>query len=167
MAKAPTAYRPCAGVMLFNPQGLIFVAQRIDNPGPAWQMPQGGVDKGEDPRETAVRELGEEIGVAPDKVEIVAEHPEWLRYDLPDELIGDLWKGKYRGQEQKWFCARFLGVDADIDIETEHPEFNAWRWAEIESLPDLIVPFKRDLYAELVAAFAPIVRQATGYSRSQ
>lgn len=159
MGKTPTAYRPCAGVMLFNAQGRVFVAQRIDNPGPAWQMPQGGVDKGEDPRETAVRELGEEIGVAPDQVEIVAEHPEWLRYDLPADLIGKLWKGKYRGQRQKWYCARFLGTDADIDIETPHPEFSAWRWAAIETLPDLIVPFKRDLYAQIVAAFAPVIAE--------
>ncbi len=153
MASEPTAYRPCAGVMLVNHDGLIFVGARIDNPGDAWQMPQGGIDKGEDPLAAAFREMEEEIGTA--KAELVAESSTWLTYDLPPELMGKMWKGKYRGQKQKWFLMRFTGSDADINIETKHPEFRAWKWAQVRALPDLIVPFKRDLYAALVSEFEP------------
>lgn len=152
-AAPPTAYRPCVGAMILNGEGRVFIAQRIDTPGDAWQMPQGGIDRDEYPRAAIFRELEEEIGVKAHLLEILAEHPEWLRYDLPDHLLGVLWKGRYRGQEQKWFAMRFLGADADIDLRTTHPEFSRWRWAAIEELPDLIVPFKRALYKQVVDAF--------------
>lgn len=154
-AKTDLPYRKCAGLMLVNDQGLVFVARRKDTPD-AWQMPQGGIDKGETPHEAALRELEEEIGTA--KAEIVAESTQWLRYDLPDDLIGKVWKGKYRGQEQKWFLLRFTGEDADIDIATRHPEFDAWKWAPVDELPSLIVAFKRPIYEALVAEFGPRVK---------
>lgn len=154
-AKTDLPYRKCAGLMLVNDQGLVFVARRKDTPD-AWQMPQGGIDKGETPHEAALRELEEEIGTA--KAEIVAESSQWLRYDLPDDLIGKVWKGKYRGQEQKWFLLRFTGSDADIDIATRHPEFDAWKWAPVDELPSLIVAFKRPIYEALVAEFGPRVK---------
>lgn len=148
-------YRPCVGIMLINPAGLVFVGQRIDNLVEAWQMPQGGIDPGESPEVAALRELGEEIGT--DKAEIVAESRDWLTYDLPVELVPKVWKGRYRGQRQKWYAMRFLGCDADIRIETEHPEFGAWRWAEYRTLPELIVPFKRALYEDIVSEFTPVL----------
>jgi putative (di)nucleoside polyphosphate hydrolase len=144
-------YRPCVGIMLLNAVNEVFVAQRIDAIAEAWQMPQGGIDKGEEPAEAAMRELLEEIGT--NNAEIIAEHPEWIPYDLPEHLVGRLWKGRYRGQTQKWFAMRFLGDDADIDIDTAEPEFNAWRWAPMGDLVDLAVPFKRHVYADLVEAF--------------
>ena len=152
----PTAYRPCVGIVLVNREGRVFVAARIDNPADAWQMPQGGIDKDEDPRQAALRELGEEIGTA--NAEIVAESEGWMRYDLPPELIGKLWRGKYRGQAQKWYVMRFLGEDGEIDIATAHPEFRAWKWVPFEQVPELIVPFKRDLYARLVESFGDVVK---------
>jgi putative (di)nucleoside polyphosphate hydrolase len=151
-------YRPCAGIMLFNDQGRVFVARRIDMVSEAWQMPQGGIDSGEDPETAAFRELGEEIGTA--SAEIMAVTEDWLDYDLPDELLGKLWGGRYRGQRQKWFAMRFLGTDSDINIDTENPEFSEWKWAELSELPDLIVPFKRGLYSELVQRFAHLVDEA-------
>lgn len=147
-------YRPCAGVMLLNREGRVFVGQRIDNTLEAWQMPQGGIDPGEDARDAAVRELGEETGVTRDQVSLIAEASEELFYDLPPELVGKVWKGKYRGQRQRWFLFRFDGEDSDIRIDTAHPEFRAWRWAEPADLPRLIVPFKRALYEDVLAAFA-------------
>ncbi len=147
-------YRPCAGVMLMNRDGRVFVGQRIDPTLEAWQMPQGGIDPGEDARTAAIRELGEEVGVGPELVTVVAEAPEELLYDLPPELIGKVWKGKYRGQRQRWFLLRFEGEDSDIRIDTAHPEFRAWRWVEPEELPRVIVPFKRRLYEDVLAAFA-------------
>lgn len=147
-------YRPCAGVMLLNRDGKVFVGQRIDTSVEAWQMPQGGIDEGEDAEEAALRELGEEIGVTPDKVALIAVAPHALFYDLPPELIGKVWKGKWRGQRQRWFLYRFLGEDRDIDIATRHPEFNAWRWIDPADLPRLIVPFKKALYEQVLAAFA-------------
>jgi len=147
-------YRPCAGVMLLNRDGRVFVGQRIDNTLEAWQMPQGGIDPGEDAHAAAIRELGEETGVTPDKVLLIAEAGEELFYDLPPELIGKVWKGKYRGQRQRWFLFRFEGSDDDIRIDTKHPEFRAWRWAVPGDLPGLIVPFKRELYEQVLAAFA-------------
>ncbi|WP_375272144.1 RNA pyrophosphohydrolase [Sphingomonas sp.] len=147
-------YRPCAGVMLVNRDGRVFVGQRIDNTLEAWQMPQGGIDQGEDARAAAIRELGEETGVTPDKVSLIAEAPDELLYDLPPDLVGKVWKGKYRGQRQRWFLFRFTGEDSDIRIDTAHPEFRAWRWAEPADLPRLIVPFKRALYEDVLAAFA-------------
>jgi len=150
---APLPYRPGAGVMLLNREGRIFVAQRIDNAADAWQMPQGGLDEGEDPEEGALRELEEETGISRDKVELVARCPVELTYDLPDELVGRLWRGKWRGQKQHWFLMRFLGEDSDVNIATEHPEFRAWRWAYPAELTELIVPFKRKLYEDLLQAF--------------
>ena len=144
-------YRAGVGIMLFNSEGHVFVAKRIDTTSEAWQMPQGGVDVGETPRQAAMRELGEEIGTH--KASIIAESKEDYYYDLPDHLVPIIWKGQYRGQRQTWFALRFDGTDADINIATVHPEFNEWKWVNIETLPDIIVPFKRDLYAALVEEF--------------
>jgi putative (di)nucleoside polyphosphate hydrolase len=144
-------YRPGVGVMLLNREGRVFVAQRVDMEGQAWQMPQGGIDAGESPRQAALRELREELGTT--QAEIIAEARDWLRYDLPAELVPKVWGGAYRGQEQKWFAARFLGRDEAIDLDTAAPEFRAWRWAEMAELPELIVPFKRRVYQDLVAEF--------------
>lgn len=148
-------YRPCAGFMLVNRDGLVFVGQRIDPTAHGfWQMPQGGIDKGEDTRTAALRELEEETGIGADLVEVIAPASRVLLYDLPDELLGKVWKGKYRGQEQHWFLGRFLGTDADIDLEAhDPPEFNAWRWVEPGLLPELIVTFKRGVYEALLAEF--------------
>ena len=148
---ASLPYRRGVGIALFNSAGKVFAAERIDTPG-AWQMPQGGLDKGEEPWPAALRELKEEIGTA--KAERLHETG-WLRYELPPDLVGHVWHGKYRGQEQKWFAARFTGVDADIDLEADHhPEFRAWRWAGLHELPELIVPFKRSLYLSIAETFA-------------
>jgi putative (di)nucleoside polyphosphate hydrolase len=146
-------YRPCVGLMLINQTGHVFTAARIDQMVEAWQMPQGGIDAGEDPLTAALRELEEEISVTPDKVSLLAESAQWLTYDLPEALVGKVWKGKYRGQRQKWFAFRFSGTDTDINLATAHPEFNEWRWSEMQALPDLIVPFKRTLYQQLVDEF--------------
>jgi putative (di)nucleoside polyphosphate hydrolase len=150
-------YRPCVGIMLFNEAGQVFVARRIDMVSEAWQMPQGGIDPGEAPDTAAFRELGEEIGTS--NAEILDRTEDWLTYDLPLELIGKIWGGRYRGQRQLWFAMRFLGSDSDIDIETEKPEFLEWKWVEPDQLPDLIVPFKRALYAELVARFGHLAER--------
>lgn len=152
--KAPLPYRPCAGIMLLNARGEVFVAKRIDTQAEAWQMPQGGVDEGEDVTEAMYRELWEETGVTRDKVSLLEAPEEWLHYDLPEELIGKLWGGKYRGQKQRWFVLRFEGEDADITIETEHPEFSEWKWLSMAQLPEVIVPFKQELYATLAERFA-------------
>jgi len=147
-------YRDAAGIMLLNARDKVFVAQRIDTTAEAWQMPQGGLDPGEEPSAAALRELEEETGVPARLVDIIAEAAEPLYYDLPDDLVGKVWKGKYRGQKQHWFLCRFHGEDSDVDLQTEHPEFHAWRWAEPAELPKLIVPFKRELYEQVLAAFA-------------
>jgi putative (di)nucleoside polyphosphate hydrolase len=152
-------YRLGAGVMLLNRDGKIFVGARIDNPEDAWQMPQGGIDEDEEPWPAALRELEEETGIAPALVEKLAEHPEQLRYDLPDEWRDKLWRGRWKGQTQHWFLARFLGSDADVNLETHHPEFRAWTWVEPTQLPELIVPFKRDLYRRLIGDFAPYLKR--------
>ena len=147
-------YRRGVGVMLLNRDGKVFVGARIDNTDEAWQMPQGGIDEGEEPWATALREVEEETGIPPHLVEKVAACPERLKYDLPRALQGKLWGGKWRGQDQDWYLARFLGDDRDIDIATRDPEFREWKWIEPAELPDLIVPFKRDLYRQLLREFA-------------
>lgn len=150
IAKLP--YRPCVGIMLINRNRQVFVARRIDMQiGEAWQMPQGGIDKGEEPRGAALRELEEEVGTR--RAEIVGECEEWLNYDLPAELVPKVWGGKFRGQTQKWFAMKFLGEDKDINIQTDHPEFSEWKWVNPVELPGIIVPFKRDIYARLVDEF--------------
>lgn len=148
-------YRPCVGVMLVNRDGGVFVGRRIDNKeGDWWQMPQGGVDDGEDLNDAALRELAEETGARADQVTIIHQMEDAVRYDLPEDLIGKLWGGQYRGQEQVWFLARFSGEDADIDLEAhDPPEFCEWQWVEAEQLPDLIVPFKKRVYRAVVEAF--------------
>ena len=152
-------YRPCVGVMLVNNAGEVFVGRRIDNKeGDFWQMPQGGIDEGEDPREAAFRELWEETGIVRDKVAIIGQTAEPLRYDLPDELIGKLWGGNYRGQEQEWFLGRFEGTDEDVNLEAhDHPEFCEFRWVPASTVPDLIVPFKKRVYRAVVDVFRELV----------
>jgi putative (di)nucleoside polyphosphate hydrolase len=148
-------YRRGVGVMLLNGHGKVWVGARIDNPADAWQMPQGGIDEGEDdPWATALRELEEETGIPPHLVERIAQCPERLRYELPPELVGVIWKEPWIGQEQDWFLARFLGRDSDVNIATKHPEFREWQWIEPAELPDRIVPFKRDLYRRLLSEFS-------------
>ncbi|WP_034159480.1 RNA pyrophosphohydrolase [Sphingomonas sp. ERG5] len=147
-------YRPCAGVMLLNAQGKVFVGQRIDSTLEAWQMPQGGIDDGEEAEQAAIRELGEETGITPDKVDLIATIDRELFYDLPEDMIGKVWKGKWRGQRQRWFLYRFHGADSDVDIATKHQEFRAWRWTDPAELPTVIVPFKKALYEEVLAGFA-------------
>jgi putative (di)nucleoside polyphosphate hydrolase len=147
------SYRPAVGVMLINAARRVWVGQRLDSSLEAWQMPQGGLDPGESPRDGALRELREETGIDPSLVEIVAQAKAALTYDLPADLIGKIWKEKWRGQRQTWFLARFLGTDADVRIDTPEPEFRAWKWAEPEQLPAMIVPFKRALYEAVLAEF--------------
>ncbi len=155
----PTEYRPCVGVMLVNRDGHAFVGQRIDNrEGDFWQMPQGGVDKGEDLEAAALRELAEETGVSSDMVTVLQQTVESIRYDLPEELIGKLWKGKYRGQEQVWFLMRFNGSDDDVDLDAHDPaEFCEFKWVEPAALEDLIVPFKKRVYRSVVEEFSALV----------
>lgn len=141
--------------MLINGEGRIFVGQRIDTVVEAWQMPQGGVDPGEHVEAAARRELWEETGISSDLSQLIAAAPDELFYDLPPELIGKVWKGRYRGQRQRWFLFRFLGRNNQVDLATAHPEFRAWRWADPKELPAVAVPFKRQLYEDVLAAFAP------------
>ncbi|MDE2012853.1 MAG: RNA pyrophosphohydrolase [Alphaproteobacteria bacterium] len=152
-------YRPCVGVMLINREGLVFVGRRIEQTVEGWQMPQGGIDEGESAPEAALRELKEEAGT--DKAEILREHSEWLAYDLPQHLLGVALHGRYRGQRQKWFAMRFHGTDRDINVATEHPEFAEWKWLALEALPRLIVPFKRDTYAKVIAEFRDLAFPAS------
>lgn len=152
-------YRPCVGVMMVNAQGKAFVGKRIDNKeGDWWQMPQGGVDEGEDPDTAMIRELGEETGVRVEHIAVLKRMEETVRYDLPEELIGKLWDGRYRGQEQVWYLVRFLGEDYDIDLEAHSPpEFCEFQWIDPEQLPDMIVPFKKRIYRQVVEAFRALV----------
>ena len=150
----PTEYRLGVGVLLLNRDDQVFVGRRMDQEFEAWQMPQGGIDRDESPRDAAFRELHEETGIR--KAEIIAESAGWFVYELPPELRGKVWKGRYRGQKQKWFAMRFLGRDGEIDLKTHHPEFDAWQWVAPERLLDLIIPFKRDLYREITAEFAAL-----------
>jgi len=158
--KLDLPYRPCVGIMLINRDGLVWVGRRrpkwVGRSGTIWQMPQGGICAGEGERAAALRELEEETAVR--SVEILAEAPSWLSYDLPTELVGVALKGRYRGQRQKWFAMRFLGEESEIDISSRNghkAEFEAWRWARLKELPDLIIPFKRQVYRDLAAMFAP------------
>jgi putative (di)nucleoside polyphosphate hydrolase len=163
MPRHDLPYRPCVGVMLINGAGLVFIGRRKSDAGPehveggfAWQMPQGGIDPGEDPYVAALRELHEETNVR--SVSLLAEAPDWYSYELPQRVIGTAWKGRYRGQTQRWFALRFTGEDSEIDIRFpaggHKPEFDAWRWERMDRLPDLIIPFKRPVYEQVVSAFA-------------
>jgi len=154
---ADLPYRPCVGVVLANRAGQVFVGQRTDKSVAAWQMPQGGIDGEEEPRVAALRELREETGVPQALVRVEAETPDWLTYDLPPELIGKAWKGRYRGQKQLWFLVRFLGTDDDIDITADHQEFSAWRWMAPQEVVANIIPFKRDVYAQVMTAFERVL----------
>jgi len=147
--------RPCAGIMLLNNDNKVFVARRIDTDLDAWQMPQGGIDKGESPRTAAIRELAEETGIT--DATIIAEYDNWLCYDLPDELYGKVWKGRYGGQRMKWFVMRFHGKDQDINIDGEHPEFSEWKWTAMDELSAHIIPFKKEIYEKLVEKFSYLV----------
>jgi len=154
---AALPYRPCVGVMLANARGEVFVGQRIDNDAPAWQMPQGGIDPGEEAETAALRELNEETGVTPDLVNIEARTKAPVRYDLPHDLVPRMWKGHYRGQEQSWFLMRFEGRDHQVNIATDHPEFSEWRWLPASELTAHIVPFKRAVYAAVLAEFEDLL----------
>jgi putative (di)nucleoside polyphosphate hydrolase len=149
-------YRPAVGVMLLNREGLVFVGRRIDQTVEGWQMPQGGIDEGEEPRQAVLRELKEETGT--DKAQIIGEMDDWVTYDLPSHLVGIAFHGKYRGQRQKWFALRFTGEDRDIDLTAHEPEFSAWKWLSLAELPRVIVPFKRDSYAKVVAALRHLAK---------
>ena len=156
---AALPYRPCVGIMLVNGEGKVFVGQRIDaKEGDRWQMPQGGIDKGEDLHEAAFRELGEETGVDASLATIIAQTREELLYDLPDDLLGKLWGGKYRGQRQHWVLMRFTGDDADVRLDAHDPaEFFEWKWLDPEALPDMIVPFKRRVYRAVLEEFRGLI----------
>jgi putative (di)nucleoside polyphosphate hydrolase len=156
LAEPPEGYRRGVGIMLINRAGQVFVAKRLDTRG-AWQMPQGGIDKGETPYQACLREMAEEIGTA--KAEKLAESAAWHAYDLPVEIRHDLWGGRYKGQAQKWFLLRFTGADSDIDLNTHMPEFDEWKWIEAAELPRLAVDFKQPLYRALLDEFAPILKR--------
>ena len=149
-------YRPCVGIFLLNNDGLVFAGRRINSRAEAWQMPQGGIDAGESPLQACMREMREEIGT--NTAELVSQHDDWLYYDIPLPLADRLWQGRYKGQKQKWMALRFTGDDSDINIATEEPEFCEWKWLSPHDLVDLAVPFKRDVYQNVLAAFAPYLK---------
>jgi putative (di)nucleoside polyphosphate hydrolase len=149
-------YRPCVGIFLLNNDGLVFAGRRIDSRAEAWQMPQGGIDAGESPLQACMREMREEIGT--NTAELISQHDDWLYYDIPLPLADRLWQGRYKGQKQKWIALRFTGDDSDINIATEEPEFCEWKWLSPHDLVDLAVPFKRDVYQNVLAAFAPYLK---------
>ena len=149
-------YRPCVGIFLLNNDGLVFAGRRIDSRAEAWQMPQGGIDAGESPLQACMREMREEIGT--NTAELVSQHDDWLYYDIPLPLADRLWQGRYKGQKQKWMALRFTGDDSDINIATEEPEFCEWKWLSPHDLVDLAVPFKRVVYQNVLAAFAPYLK---------
>lgn len=149
-------YRPCVGIFLINDEKKVFCGRRIDSRGQAWQMPQGGIDPGESAVEACLREMGEEIGTR--AAEFLREHNDWLYYDIPLPLADRLWDGQFKGQKQKWMALRFTGDDSDINIATEEPEFCEWKWLSPHDLVDLAVPFKRDVYQNVLAAFAPYLK---------
>lgn len=149
-------YRPCVGIFLLNNDGLVFAGRRIDSRAEAWQMPQGGIDAGESPLQACMREMREEIGT--NTAKLVSQHDDWLYYDIPLPLADRLWQGRYKGQKQKWMALRFTGDDSDINIVTEEPEFCEWKWLSPHDLVDLAVPFKRDVYQNVLAAFAPYLK---------
>ena len=166
MSPKDRPYRPCAGLMVLNRAGRAFIGRRIEGPEHidtthVWQMPQGGIDKGEDPWPAALRELREETNIT--SVQRLGEIAEWLTYDIPREIVGLAWKGKYRGQRQKWFALRFTGDEREIDVAnpagTQHPEFSAWRWEPMQNIPDLVVPFKRAVYERVVREFMDLARE--------
>ena len=151
---AALPYRLNVGLMVLNAQGNVFTGQRLDYPSAAWQMPQGGIDEGEDAKVAAYRELREETGISPEMVQILAQSSDWISYDFPAELAKKLWKGGYRGQRQRWFLMRFSGLDSVIYIETEEPEFSRWRWMSPTEFLDNIVPFKRPVYEQVLNEFS-------------
>ena len=151
-------YRMGVGMVLVNQANQVFVAQRIDNPGPAWQMPQGGLDQGEEPLAGVLRELEEETSIPQSAIEIVAESQGWLTYDFPEDLAKKLWGGGYKGQKQKWFLVRFTGHESQINLETAEPEFSDWKWVSFEDTQDLIVQWKRPLYALIYQEFKDLVQ---------
>ncbi|MHC0448571.1 MAG: RNA pyrophosphohydrolase [Candidatus Lariskella arthropodorum] len=151
MAATNSSYRKGVGIMLVNKNGLILAGQRIDCEIPAWQMPQGGMHEGEAPLQAAFRELYEEVMVPKESVELIAESKQWLKYDLPKEMINELWDGMYIGQIQKWFLMRFLGNDSDIKVDTANQEFKSWQWVTQDLLIDSIIDFKKELYLSIIA----------------
>lgn len=149
---ATRPHRPCVGIVLMNSEKKVFTGRRVDDPDWHWQMPQGGIDAGETPLQAALRELEEETGT--DKADLLAEMPDWVTYDLPPDIADRVWKGRYKGQKQRWFCLRFTGVDTDINIATEHPEFEDWRWMDLQETVEAVIPFKRGIYRQVADAFA-------------
>ncbi|MEO1542664.1 MAG: RNA pyrophosphohydrolase [Pseudomonadota bacterium] len=174
LTAADLPYRPCVGLMVLNAQGQVWIGRRSGQeklrdksgdqsevPPKWWQMPQGGIDRGETPVEAAYRELFEETGIAADQVEIVAESANWVKYDLPKELLGRIWKGRFRGQTQRWFVMRYKGSDGDINITPDDPEmieFDQWRWADVDELMGLVIPFKREVYEAVLAEFGELAK---------
>lgn len=159
-SKPGKGYRAGVGIVLLNGAGKVFVGSRIDTPGDHWQMPQGGIDKGEAPLTAVLREMEEEVGTA--KAQIIAETDGWLSYDLPKDLRKKLWRGQYKGQVQKWYLGRFTGSDSDINLATEHPEFDRFQWVDAKDLPKLIVAFKQPLYQLILSCFADLIEKHGG-----